>query len=707
MKSLKYFLLLLPVLVLSSYIYSESISEEAPDLSISTDEDNKRDEVLIDLIFKGLDEAHFQPLSLDDDFSAKAYDLYLERLDYSKRYLIAEDVEKMAPYKLKIDDEVKNRTFEFYTLSAEIIKNRIEESKVFYQEILEEPFDFTTNETIEVDYEKLAFVKDKAALKERWRKLLKYQTLARLADMIEEQEQAAEKSDTVTIKSVAELEVEAREKVKKNYVDFYDRMDDLNDKDRQSVYLNSVINVYGPHTSYFPPQDKENFDISMSGQLEGIGARLIKKDGYIKVSEIVPGSASYRQGDLKAGDLITKVAQGNEEPVDVVDADIDDAVKLIRGKKGTEVRLTVKKIDGTIQVIPIVRDVVLIEETYARSVILKKDNNKSVGYIHLPKFYADFSKKDGRSCARDVEKEVEKLKSEGVSGIILDLRNNGGGSLQDVVDMAGLFIEKGPIVQVKAKRGAPYVLKDDNSEVQYDGPLVVMVNNNSASASEIMAAAIQDYQRGIIIGSNSSFGKGTVQRFFGLDDFVIDRSLTPLGAVKITTQKFYRVNGGATQLKGVTPDIVVPDIFSFIETGEKEHDHVMKWDEISAVEYKQWKPSYNLDKVRKNSEARIKDNNTFQLIQENAKWLKGRRDITNFSLNLEKYRAEQKKTKEEAERYDDIDKVIEGLQVMNIKADLPAIDADTVKQERNKKWLERIEKDAYINEALMVIDDMK
>ena len=359
-------------------------------------------------------------------------------------------------------------------------------------------------------------------------------------------------------------------------------MDKIDESDWLSIYLNSITTIYDPHTAYFPPQDKENFDIAMSGQLEGIGARLTSKGGFIVVAEIVPGSACWRQGQLKVGDKILKVGQGDEEPIDITDMRTDHAVKYIRGKKGTEVRLTVKQVDGSVITIPIIRDIVILEETYTKSAVI---DNK--GYINLPKFYADFSGNGGRDCSDDVKNEILKLKEEGVEGIILDLRNNGGGSLQDVVEMAGLFIKEGPIVQVKAKVGKPRVYSDTDESVYYDGPLVVMVNTYSASASEILAAAMQDYGRAVIVGgSPTTFGKGTVQRAFDLDGFVSEAydEIKPLGALKLTLQKFYRIDGGTTQLKGVTPDIILPDTWSYLNVGEKDQEFPIPWDEIGSPE---------------------------------------------------------------------------------------------------------------------------
>jgi carboxyl-terminal processing protease len=701
--------------VASSFFLSDKVLDQVDPDAIAntpTEEDTLKNKVLLQVLNESLGAAHYQPLSIDDDFSEKVFDLYIERLDFNKRLFTASDIKELEKYKHLIDDQIKSRNYGFFDVSYDILVKRLEDSRKFYKEILAEKFDFKTNETIELDGDKREYPADNKALKEVWRKALKYQTMTRINSQLDIQETAKEEKDTsVTIKTFAELEEEAREKVLKNFDDYYSRIDKLNKEDRRAIYLNSFANVFGPHTTYFPPRDKENFDISMSGQLEGIGARLQEKEGYIKVASIVPGSASARQGELAVNDAIHKVAQGDEDPVDIVGMRIDDAVQLIRGKKGTIVKLTVKKVDGTTKVIPIERDIVVIEETYAKSILIENGTKGGpVGYIDLPSFYADFNKVGGRRCAADVKEEVEKLKAEGAKGIVLDLRNNGGGSLYDVVEMAGLFIENGPIVQVKAKGKQPEVLNDYDAEINYDGPLVVMVNSFSASASEIMAAAIQDYGRGVVIGSNSSFGKGTVQRFVELDRLLTpdNRDAGPLGALKITLQKFYRINGGATQLKGVVPDVVIPDLYAYMETGEKEHDFVMEWDKIEPATYNKWEAKYDIAKIEEKSHSRINSNSLFKSIDDNAKRMKERSDKSSYSLNFEGYRKDMKAWEEESEKFSDmLDKDIEGVSITTLKADMKHLKADTVKMKRHETWKDNLKKDLYVNEAISVILDME
>lgn len=665
-----------------------------------------KNQLLLEMLMSALDQAHYSPLKIDDEFSEKAFTLYLKRLDTNKKFLLKEDVDALAQYKQRIDDEIQNGNLDFYNLSIKLIAQRIKEKENWSKEILSKPLDYSVDEEYQTDGEKTNYATSISELKMEWVKMLKYQVLTRLDESLTNQEKAKEKKDTVfTEKSFDSLEVDARRKTLKANEDWFKRLSKITSKDRYSAYLNTITGLYDPHTEYFAPKDKKKFDQSMSGQFEGIGARLQAKDGILKVSEIIVGSPSFKQGELKAGDEIHKVAQGTNEPVDITNMDMDDAIDLIKGKKGTEVRLTVKKPDATFQVIAIIRDVIEMEETYAKSAILT--NKKKLGYIYLPMFYADFTRNGAHRCSDDIRKEVEKLKKENVEGIILDLRDNGGGSLQEVVEMAGLFIPKGPMVQVKGKMGDPTIMENKYSKVVWEGPLAVLVNHGSASASEILAAAIQDYKRGIIIGTQS-YGKGTVQSFLDLDQYVLPQfdSMRPLGSVKITMQKFYRVNGGATQLKGVMPDVSLPDPYAFLEVGEKDMDYPMPWDEISKATYQEFR-TINHDKLKKASNERVKQSAAFKLIDAEAKELKAKKDDTKYNLKLDKYRAELKEWREQNKKYDGLKQDIKGFNASLMLFDKQRIEADTTKLNREIKWTKNISKDNYIFEASNVLNDMK
>lgn len=673
---------------------------------LPTPDNTQKEAILIQRLLGGLNQLHYKPVDIDDTFSEKAFDLYIDRLDSGKRWLTQEDIETLKVYRTKIDDEADQGTYEFMDLSLELLEKGIAKSRGFYEELVNNPVQLNSDKIIELDGDKKTFAKNDEELKAYWAEMVQYEMITELADKIRSQEEGNEE---LKDKSRDQLLDEAREDVLDDYKAWYKRLEKRKRSDYLSIYLNALTNIYDPHTSYYAPKDKETFDIRMSGRLEGIGAQLSPDGDNTVVTRIIPGGPAWKGKDLEEKDIITKVAQKDKDPVVVTGMRLDDVVQLIRGKKGTEVTLTIKKVDGTVEDIVIVRDVVELEESFAKSVILdspQKVNN--VGYIKLPQFYADFSRRNGRSCAKDIAIELEKLKDKNVNGIILDLRNNGGGSLRDVQRMSGFFIEEGPIVQVKARDHNPEILEDNDPKVQYDGPLIVMVNSFSASASEILAAALQDYGRAVIVGSNATFGKGTVQRFIDLDQgFRGDSDITPLGDLKLTIQKFYRINGGSTQLRGVTPDVILPDRYHYFELGERENEYAMEWSEIKPVKYHQSVSSLDkLDKIKAASAARVKSNASFQKVLEQARYVKERSDKTSQPLNLEVYQEERKKAKAKSDEYEDMFPTIENLSIKNLDVDMAAINIDEAKVEENKKWLEGMNKDIYIDEALSIMKDM-
>jgi len=691
-KTVKLVLVLLPLVFISLGFYQQNNEET--------------ERYLIQGTIANLGHFHYQPKVVNDDFSLQVFEHYLGNVDHQKRFLIQSDYDALSKFRYEIDDESNNGTYEFFNLSVELLQKRIGEVQGMYREILAEPFDFTVEESADFSEDR-PYTSDLIELKERWRQSLKYAVMTRLATALDAQEKALEKADSsYEVKSMDTLEFKARKAVLKAHDDWFDRLERVERKDRLSTYINSITTVYDPHTNYYPPADKANFDIRMSGQLEGIGAQLQEKDGYIKVMKIIPGSPSAMQGDLKANDLILKVAQGSEEAVDIVNSRIDDAVKLIRGKKGTEVRLTVQKPDGTIQIVPIVRDVVKLEETYAKSLMLRDEDNVKTGYIHLPSFYADFNKKNGVTCSKDVKKELEKLKEEGAESLIFDVRNNGGGSLMDVAKIVGYFIRTGPVVQVKTKGRKAEVLEDNDMRVQWDKPVVVLVNEFSASASEILAAALQDYNRAVIVGSPSTHGKGTVQRFLGLNETMRNVNLPELGSIKLTMQKFYRINGGATQLKGVVPDVILPDNYMFIKTGEKEQDFALEWDQISSAKYNKLSGK-NVNGAVKSSKKRVKGNEIFNAIEANARKWESRNKKEIYTLHLETYRAEKKQVKEESDAYSELFKPIEELNIDFLSSDMEQLESDTLRMASFNEFKKKVKKDQYIFEALQIAEDLR
>ncbi len=665
-----------------------------------------RNDVIFSLIVDSLKQLHYSPGKLDDNFSEKVFEQYLNT-DLNKKFLFQSDIDALAKYKHEVDDEISNQRQDFYKATREIIEKRLMEKEGWSAEILSKPMDYNVDEEYEFDWKKMSYAKSEQELKNEWRKMLKYQVLYRLDESLTKQEKAKEKNDTVIkIKPFDSLEADARHKTLKFQEDWFKRLRKMTDRDKFSEFANAVTSVYDPHTQYFAPKDKKKFDQGMSGQFEGIGARLQQKDGILKVSEIIVGSPCYKQGELKQGDDILKVAQGSSEPVDITNMDMDEAIELIKGKKGTEVRLTVRKSDNTMKVIPIIRDVVEIEETFAKSAIL--ENKNKIGYIYLPSFYTDFTRTGARHCSEDMRKEIEKLKKQGVKGLIVDLRDNGGGSLQEVVEMAGLFFNKGPVVQVKGKNNTPVsILEDKNPEVVWDGPLTILINHSSASASEILAAAMQDYKRAVIVGT-PSFGKGTVQSFYDLDQMLIPQfdTIKPVGSVKITQQKFYRINGGATQLKGVTPDILLPDPYAYIDLGEKELDNPMPWDEIGRANYNEM-TKINYPVVVKNSLKRVQSNPQFALIEMQAKEVKLKKDDTKYSVKLSTFREEQKQLRDQNKKYEDLRKEIKGFNAMLVPDDKNRFANDTTRLNREVRWTKNLAKDLYVYEASNVVNDMK
>lgn len=661
------------------------------------------------MIAQSLQSGHYSPKDYNDTFSEAVFKKYLDNLDGNKRFFLKEDYEQLKKYKTRIDDEIAASSYEFFDRALSIYQKRLKEASAYYQSILSEPLNFKLKESVELNADKRPYPEDKEAMKEVWRRFLKYQMLTKIHVALKRQEKAKKENDTtVEQQSFQELEKEARKEVKNSQEKWFDRMLKLNEKDWFSEYLNVIANTFDPHTGYFPPKDKENFDISLSGRLEGIGATLQMKNGYIEVQRIVPGSASWRQGDLQAGDVILKVAQKDEKPVDVVDMRLDNAVQLIRGEKGTDVILTVKKIDGSIEEITITRDVVVLEETYAKSAVLKSDTrDQKIGYIKIPKFYADFNNEGGRSCAEDVKKEISELKNDGIDGLIIDVRDNGGGSLRDVVDMAGLFIKNGPVVQIKPRKGAPHILRDENDNVHFSDPLIIMVNTFSASASEILAAAMQDYERGLVMGSGSTYGKGTVQRFYNLDKMLKKgfNDIKPLGSLKLTTQKFYRVNGGATQIKGVSPDILIPDKYTYLEIGEGKKENALPWDEIGNADYQKAGMVDETTYLKNQAMERIQTHDGFQTIKDYAQTLKEENQKTAYSLNVGEFRAQKERIEAKSDKYKKTFKPVDDFEIAATSHDHHEMKHDSTDQARFEQFEKNLEKDLHVFQTMQTLYD--
>ncbi len=703
----KQYKIILPLIIVAGMLFGFQIANKP---------DPEKDKVLIGLVRYALKQGHYEPHLIDDEFSEKVFTDFIDALDPYKRFFIQSDIEEFSVYRNLIDDQIKSEDLTFYNVVMDRFDQRVLESQNFYREVLQKPFDFNKDDNFDIDYDKKEYAATEAELIKNWQKQLKVSTLSRLHEKIQLQESMANKDESstedieistekaVSQKSFEDLEIESREAAEKSLDDLYTLMSELDDTDWFAIFINTMTIQFDPHTNYFAPKDKKRFDISMAGKLEGIGARLQKRDDYTRVAELISGGPAWRGGELEVGDLILKVGQGEEMPVDIVGMRLDDAIEYIKGKKGTEVKLTVKKIDGSVAVISIIRDIVELEETFVKSSLVQVDDRK-FGLINLPKFYIDFNERNFRNSATDMEQEIARLKEENVEGLLIDLRNNGGGSLKTAIEIAGLFISDGPVVQVKYRGEKPNIRSDKDKKIQWDGPLVVLVNQLSASASEIFAAAMQDYNRAVIIGSKQSFGKGTVQNVLPLNNyFKYDKDL---GALKMTIQKFYRINGGSTQLKGVVSDIAMPDKYTYFEIGERDEKNPLSWDKIEPAEYAPVDVYENFHSVVNDSKMRIGDNPHFIIIDESAKWLKQGRDDTVVNLNYEEYKKELKQREEENKAFADIALYESNLEFNSPTYEVQLMQQDSILAKKREIWHKSLKKDIYVEEALTVLSELE
>ena len=695
---LKITLFLIASLILSSSIHSQATKSNLKP-------DPEKDKVLLYILRNILTRSHFVVKEMNDDFSEYVFNEFIDGLDPNKRYFTQKDLKDFEKYKYDIDNQLLREDLSFYRIVYERFTKKIKNAKSYYGDLLTSPFNFKKKESIDVDYDNIFFAKNETQLKDYWRKQLKLSVLIRVEEKIKKETAKKKENNKYTIKNFKELEKEARSEVLKSMDELYVRIEELEHEDWFSTFLNSVVGAFDPHTTYMAPNMKERFDQDMSGKLEGIGARLQKKGINTLVFKLVSGGPAWKQGELEAGDIILAVAQGNKEAVDIVGMRLDDAIKFIKGKKGTEVRLTVKKnLDGSTKVISIIRDVVELEETFVKSSIIEK-NGKKYGLINLPKFYIDFDEQNYRDSAKDMEKEIERLKKENISGLIIDLRNNGGGSLKTAIEISGLFIKQGPIVQIKYRGEKPIIKNDTDEKIQWNGAVIVLVNEFSASASEIFAAAMQDYNRAIIIGGNQTYGKGTVQSVLPINQFT--KYGKNLGALKMTIQKFYRINGGSTQIEGVYSDIAIPNRYSYMKFGERDLKGALIWDKVKQADYIPVKSYENFSEVIDNSKRRIASDSKFKLINEYAKWLKKNQENTSFSLNYKTFTKENLQQEQDAEKFKTVFNYKSDLSFTSPKYELPILKKDTVLAEKRLSWHKNLSKDLYIDEAVNVLSELK
>ena len=671
-----------------------------------TFENPNKDKLLMQLITYLLKQGHFQPKDFNDEFSADVFKRFLNRVDPYKHYFYKSDIETFKQYEYDLDDQIQNYEVMFFNIVYDKLTQRIDESVEIYNEILSNPFNYEIDENFRSDTENIDYVSSRTKMAERWRKQLKYTSLSNYYDLITNQESSIDNPDYI-YKTNEQLESDSRSSTLSNLEQTAIYFNDLRREDWLSIYINSIAESFDPHTYYFAPQDKDRFDASMSGKYEGIGARLEKKMNEIRITELISGGSAWRQNKLQVGDIILKVRQEDEkEPVSVSGKRLDDAVKLIKGPKGTNVILTLRRVDGTIEDLKIPRDEIELEETYVKSSILKKDNH-IFGVINLPKFYIDFKDINSRNAATDMKKEIERLKKQGIDGLVIDLRNNGGGSLKTVVDIGGLFINKGPIVQVRSAGYNIEVLRDRDPEISWDGALVVLVNEFSASASEILAAALQDYERAVIIGSKQTYGKGTVQNIIDLNNVISGNTYGDLGSLKITTDMFYRVNGGSTQLEGVKSDLIFPNRYSYVDIGEKDLDNPLNWNQIDPARYDNSSKIFNYSKAIEKSKKRISENEYFSLIDENAKLVKSKQDDKVVSLDYKSYKEDQDNLKFQNDRLKVIDDFISPF-IFDWNQSNENFDStyDDDMKEKRDRWIESLEKDIYVNEAMNLLKDL-
>ena len=674
----------------------------------------EKDKLLIDLITYVLEKGHYSPKDMDDAFSKNIYKNFIDGVDPLKRYFLNSDIEEFKQYETAIDDQIKIKDVTFFKLVYTRLTERIAQIEKIYPRILELPFNYSIDEELNVDYDKITYPNNIKALENRWRKQLKFTTISNYYDLIEENgtnlnEKSTEgkSEDFENPKSLSEIEIEARENTKSSMSEYFDFVNDLESKDYFGIFLNTIVEEFDPHTNYFAPSDRDRFELQMSGKLEGIGARLQKKNDYIKIIEVISGGPAWRGEHVEVGDMIMKVRQESEkEAVSIIGMRLDDAVKLIKGPKGTKVILTIKRVDGSIEEEIIIRDVVEIEETYAKSALIKKED-KNYGLIDLRQFYFDMQNYKERNAASDVKKEIIRLKKEGMEGLIIDLRGNGGGSLRTAVDMAGLFIKEGPIVQVASSGSKKEVLNDNDDEIVWNGPLVILVNELSASASEILAAAMQDYKRAIVVGSKQSYGKGTVQNLLDLNQWLRNNEMGDMGSLKLTTQKFYRVNGGSTQLEGVKSDVVMADRYSYIDIGEKDYDNPLPYDKIEPANYEVWNGNIDYEKTISRSVERITKSQQLKLIDENAQWIKNRRDVTTVNLNYESYKKDIESRIDETKKFDSIDNYDNKLIYESLPFEIELMKQDSTLFEKRKRWHKSLGNDIYIEEGINILQDLK
>ncbi|WP_332019213.1 carboxy terminal-processing peptidase [Kaistella sp.] len=659
---------------------------------------------------------HYSPKPINDAYSQEVYKHYFEMVDASKRYFLQSDMDEFAKHRTKLDDYLNQGDLTFYKVTIDRLYQRVDEIDKITQDILSKPINLDEDETLILEPKLKKNATSAKELSAEWKKYIKYNILQEMESLTAKEEIQKEKKDSVqkfNLKDTIKLEiltpeqkrVKATEEVKDLITDTFRRFKKRNKMDWFTVYMNAYTEVFDPHTNYYSPKNKEDFDTQFTGKVIGIGAIIQEKRGYLYLGALTIGAPAWKSKQLSEGDKILKVrSKPNEDPVNVVGMLSDEAVRLIRGEKGTKVTLTVEKKDKTIKEVTMIREEVAIEDTFARSIIVSSKDGKKYGFINLPSFNADFEDEKGRNASDDIKNELVKLKAQNVQGIILDLRNNGGGSLTEVGDILGLFMNTGPYVQVKDGNGKIQTLKNKTSAPLWTGPLVIMQNELSASASEILAGAVQDYGRGVVIGSPQSFGKGTVQTFVDLNRFL--NTNDDFGSLKLTIQKFYRVTGESTQRKGIESDFKMKDFFTYAEIGERYDDYALAWDKIPAVPYQPMN-YFTAQALQKDMEERLMNNKTYQLVQESAKWKENLDKEESISLNLTKFNEVMKTRKAQIEKFKVLDKFNNGLVFTLNPDEILREKKDEVFAKKSQNWKKNLQRDLYLQEAVIIASQLK
>ena len=659
---------------------------------------------------------HYAPKPINDAYSKEVYKHYFEMVDPAKRYFLKSDMAEFAQHETKLDDYLNQGDLRFYKLTVDRLYQRVDELDKITQDILAKPIDLNEDETLILEPKAKQHPANTAEMAKEWKKYIKYNILQEMESLTAKEEAQREKKDSVqrhklqdTIKlevlTADEKRTKATQEVKELITDTFRRFKKRSKKDWFTVYMNAYTEVFDPHTNYYSPKNKEEFDSQFKGKIIGIGAVIQEKKGYLYLGPLTIGAPAWKSKQLSEGDKILKVkSKPGEDAVNVVGMLVDEAVRLIRGKEGTKVTLTVEKKDKTVREVTMTREEVAIEDTFARSLVVNAPDGKKYGFIHLPSFNADFEDAKGRNASDDIKNEIVKLKTQNVQGIILDLRNNGGGSLTEVGDIMGLFMDTGAYVQVKEGTGKIQTLRNKNSTPIWTGPVIIMQNELSASASEILAGAMQDYGRGVVLGSPQSFGKGTVQTFVDLNRFL--NTTDDFGSLKLTIQKFYRVSGESTQRKGIQSDIRMKDFFTYSEIGERYDDHALAWDKIPAADYRPVN-YFAVQALQKSSEARLENNRTYQLIQESAQWKENLDKEESIPLNQAKFNEVMKTRKEQLKKYKVLQKFNNGLSFTLNPDEVIREKKDEAFRKKTQNWTKNLQRDLYLQEAVNTMAEMK